>query len=513
MKKMKHVIATALVMSTVCLGIVGCGSGKNNIGADAAVSNNASQNKGNSDEIVTLHIFNSKGENAAEFEAMCKAFEEETGIPVSPFSVGAGTSAAEPLRMQMQSKEPPAIFSMQGLKELPEWLESGVALDLNTVTDPQMKAIVEAMPENMRLSPDGVASYGIPYNVEGYGYMVDSQMIADLFGSGNEVNILKDLRTCSFDDFKAFCEAIDSYIENPSAVQVNLNGNTYTFQAEKTGRAANLNGVFSVAGSEKWTYGDHTVNVALNTVLSTSREASQITNEQFEALRNPLIAYMKNLDFITQHAGGLKGPAQRGLDLINPANFGYDQSVQIFADGNAVFLQQGNWAASNVAKVDASVAERCSFLPVKMPMTADMMKTGKTVEELNSSIPVFVPNYYAINAKASPQAQKQAIQFLIWMDQPENIQKYMIDSFKFIPYNADSTMTITNALSNSIMTYIEEGKTLAAAYHGAPGQWSGDILGAKIMEEYLTKSEWNEQSYSDLADFAIEQWKGLLAEN
>lgn len=54
---------------------------------------------------------------------------------------------------------------------------------------------------------------------------------------------------------------------------------------------------------------------------------------------------------MTEHAAGLKGHASRGPELINAANYGYDQTVQMFADGNALFIQQGNWAYSNIEKL------------------------------------------------------------------------------------------------------------------------------------------------------------------
>ena len=50
-------------------------------------------------------FFNAKGENAAEFEEMCKAFTEETGIPTKPFSIGSGQDSDEMLRAQMNSRK------------------------------------------------------------------------------------------------------------------------------------------------------------------------------------------------------------------------------------------------------------------------------------------------------------------------------------------------------------------------------------------------------------------------
>lgn len=470
----------------------------------ACSGNNATQEKKE-----TLYLFNSKGENAEQFKKMCEDFTAETGIPTSPFSVGSGQDANEPLRTQMNSKNPPAVFSMQGLKELPEWKQSGRALDLTTVDDADFKAIVDSIPDSMKLSPDGKASYGIPFNVEGYGYMVDTQMLSDLFGADSTEAIKKDLKMCSYDDFAAFCRGVDEYIASPSAATVNLNGHPYTLQAQKTGRASKLNGIFAFAGSEKWTYGDHLINIAINAVFPDARSAESASDDELNQLRTPFVAYAKGLEFVSEHVGGLKGHANRGADLINQANFGYDQSIQMYADGNALFLQQGNWAAANIEKVDAEVLKRSFFIPIKLPFTESMLKVEKSIEEMNASIPVYVPNYYAINAKASETAQKEAIEFLTWMQKPENVQKYIIDSFEAVPFNADESMKIDNSLSLSILEYMGDGNTLSAPYHGAPNTWSSEVVGKELMEKYLTKEQWTEADYESIADFAIEKWKQM----
>lgn len=359
------------MLSLISTLFVGCKKTNNTV-ANKVEPNDSNQTQEQETPVkndVVLRIFNSKGENALEFEQMCKDYSDETGITVEAFSVGSGTSAIELLRAQMSFKTPPAIFSVKGLTELPEWKESGSILDFSEVTNPDFAEIASYIPESMRLSTDGNENLGIPFNVEGFGYMVDLQMLEDLFGAGNGEKVLSDLKTSSYDEFVAFCDVVNKYVASPSAESVTLSGNSHTLQAEKTGRANNLTGVFAFAGSEKWTYGDHSLNVTLNMVFNSAGEAQRMPEDAYEQLRAPLTSYMKTLEMVTSHVGGLEGPEGRGPELINSATFGYDQSVQAYGDGKALFLQQGNWAAGNVEKVDADVAGRSSFIPVKMPVT------------------------------------------------------------------------------------------------------------------------------------------------
>jgi raffinose/stachyose/melibiose transport system substrate-binding protein len=81
----------------------------------------------------------------------------------------------------------------------------------------------------------------------------------------------------------------------------------------------------------------------------------------------------------------------------------------------------------------------------------------------------------------------------------------------FIPYNADPTTTVVpNSLGNSILEYMKEGNTIGDRWHGAPGTWAGDTLGALLMEQYLVKPVWTEADYGIIADYGVEKWVELL---
>ena len=146
------------------------------------------------DKGYDIYVYNSKGENAAQFAAMCAAYEAETGVRVKNFSIGSGQDHMETLRSEMNSRNKPSVFSIQGIKELAEWSQGGFALDLNTVTSGNFAKMASAIPQGLRLTSDGATSYGIPYNVEGYGYIVDRDMLAELFGSAKVDAVIADIK-------------------------------------------------------------------------------------------------------------------------------------------------------------------------------------------------------------------------------------------------------------------------------------------------------------------------------
>ncbi len=483
-RKLRALIAGVLVAGM----LAGCGgSGDGTSGAN---------------EDYDLYIFNSKGENADALEAAAKAFGEEKGVKVKVFSLGSGTNSDEVLRTEMNSKNKPGIFSCMNAQGLTEWVEGGFAMDLSEATNEDFKKLASEIPESFNLT-DGNANYGIPYNVEGYGYIVDKEMLAALFGEDQVESFITAFKTATYDEFEETVHALAAYIKDDTAGSVTLSGQKFTLAPEKTGKAAKLEGVFSVAGSEKWTYGDHMVNVAVDAIFKDSKAASQATREQLEAGKGAFEAYAEALDLKTANATTARGP-----ELINSTTNGYDPAVANFANSKAVFFKNGNWAYTNIEKANPDIADTLTFLPIKMPFTQDdITAEGMTVEHMLSSIPVFVSNYYCINEKVSDEEKELAQEFLVWLNTTEEGQKFVIEDMAFIPYNADPATTSAGySLGDSIISYINDGKTLTNAYAGAPVNWSGDTLGQYLMENYINKAEWPDDAYEDIADYAINSW-------
>lgn len=524
MKRMKR-LASLLVAAAMALTLVsGCTNSNSTTsttkagettaaGATTAAATTAAATTKASNGKTDFYIFNTKGENAAALQAAVDAYSAETGQNIKVFSLGAGTDSSDALNTEMNSANMPTIFSIMNLQALKGWVEGGYALDLSKAADPAFKTLTEAIPTNLYLTNDSVTNYGIPYNVEGYGYVVDTLMLADLFGADKTTAMLADIKTATYAEWEAFVLALDAYIQSETAGSVTLSGNSYALAATKGALAANLTGVFATAGSQTWTYGDHFLNVAIDAVFADASAAANATPEQLDALKGPLLAYAKALDLKTSHAAGTDAALPRGPEFINTTTASYDASVQLLADHKAVFLKQGNWVYGNIEKVNAEIVKTLTFLPVKMPFTADDIKApGLTVEKMSQSIPVFVPNYYAINAKSTADEQLKAEAFLVWLNTSDAGKKFVVEDMAFIPYNADpATTTLPNSLGQSILEYLATGDTITNAYAGAPNNWAGATVGLKVMESYLTKETWTDADYEAIANYAIDQWKTMAA--
>ena len=455
-----------------------------------------------SDKDYDFYMFNIKGESADAMQAAVEAYQEETGVVIKLFSLGSGTDSSEALRADLQSDSMPAIFGVQDAQKLIEYVEGGYAMPLNEAADADFLTLAEEIPQDFYLTRDGETNYGVPLNIEGYGYIVDKRVLGSLFGEDNVDAFIEAYKTASYAEFEAMVLAMDEFIKNGAAEDITLSGQTFAFAAEKDDRASALEGVFSVAGSEKWTYGDHLFNVAADGVFADSVALAAATAEEIEAGRPVYEAYAKLLDLATSHAQITRGP-----ELINQTTNGYDQAVNNFANGKAIFIKQGNWCYTNIINANAEVGETLTFLPIKMDVTDDILTSGLTADQMNSSIPVFVPSYYCINAKCSDEEKEAAEKFLVWLNTTESGLKFVVEDCAFIPYNADPEVTSAGySLGDSILSYVKDAKTITNAYAGLPANYATNVLGAHMLENYVNKEEWSESAYSDIADFVISSW-------
>lgn len=485
------------------LALAGCGSQK--------------QEKDTSkEEEVELYIFNSKGEISDAMEDLVADYEKETGVSVRLFNTQAGEDHMKALRSLMNEKVKPDIYTVQSVAELEEWESYDYVMNFSeseSMTS-EFQELADNIPEGLRLTTEEGTNYGVPYNIEGYGYMVDTQMLADIFGEGNTEKLLEDLRLCDYSDWESCVKALGEFIDSGNTSTVTIHGNSYTMQS-KTGLANKLTGVFAVAGSESWTYGDHMLNVAVCAGLQNVSQAQNATKEQVENLRQAFVAYAKALDLKTTYAAGEEGHLTRSADMISASKNSYDMAISKFANSKAIFFKNGNWTASSIEAIDPEVAARLTLIPVKLPIAdSDIKVEGLTAEKMNQTIPVFASMYYAINNRNDDAHKEAAEDFLVWLNTSETGMKYQTEVFQFIPYNADpETTTVSNALGNSIIQYVNWGGTLSNPYNGAPSNWGGNTVGTYILKKYLSKEIWSQADYEAIADYAVDKWISMAGLN
>ena len=67
-----------------------------------------------------------------------------------------------------------------------------------------------------------------------------------------------------------------------------------------------MNGVFAIAGAEKWTYANHCTNYALNAVFPNYNVTAAATKEDVDKLEEPLVKMVQELDMLSSYTARTK---------------------------------------------------------------------------------------------------------------------------------------------------------------------------------------------------------------
>lgn len=469
----------------------------------AACGNSSSKN-GDDD---FLYVFNGKGEIADPLKKVVEAYGKENNIKVKTYTLSVGTTNGNEVQTtEFSSKTPPTIFSAGTLTN---WgPDSGDYMqDINEIDNDELKKLADEIPEAQRLTAKNGENFGLPYNIEGYGYQVDKNVLKDLF-DGDTDALLADLKAeTDYVAWQTFVKAVDAYIKNDTVATVTLNGNDYTLAAEKKGLAKALNGVFVESGAELWTYQNHWVSFPLNCVFENVSAAYYAKGDEgIKVAKAALKSEIKGLDFEYSYMAGKDGAVKRGPDFIDSATGSYDASLANFVAHKGLFLKQGNWIYPNLLKLDQTIIETMDLIPVKWPVQdSDIKVEGRTAEMMNTTIPAFVPNYFIINKQVSKKQQKIAADFLAWLYTSERGKKFLKEEAGFIMYNDLEDTSSPNKLNNAVAAYVAAGPTLGNPFDGTPGSFN-DTIGDFLKKDYMTKEKWTEKDYDNYVEKSVKTW-------
>lgn len=332
---------------------------------------------------------------------------------------------------EMKSKSA-AIYVVDTHSDLSQWHSGGLFTDF--LNDTGLSALTSKIPAGIQLHSAGIGSYGIPLVLEGYGYILDRAMFDDLFGAQNTDAVIDDLRACSFTEFEAFVTAVETYISSPSALEIKIGENEYSFLPEKTGRANNLTGVFSL-NSENSRAVEHLLSTALGSRFRTRYEVMNADENSVSGTKDVLGAFMTVLDFHTSHIAGTEGTIGRG-DEFTGGDYNYSTSVDLFTRGNALFYPGGTSDTEDFEKSSPGFSNNLDIIPMKLPITdIDITTAGMSAEKLQRSIVIGSRYYLALNPSADEEKSAAARDFINWIYNDERGKTAYSSAFGTVPFN------------------------------------------------------------------------------
>lgn len=414
-------------MLIVFIGLTGCQRVEN-----AQSLNDKSQqevtNPTTEGAVQVLNIYQSKVEMIEPLENLARIYEEthpNTKIVIE--TVGGGVDYSSMLQSKFANKTYPDIFNNGGGSELDTWI--GELEDLSD--QPWVPRVMEYAKSPMTI--DGKL-YGMPYNVEGYGFIYNK----DIFEKNGITELPK-----TYEALKAICEKLEA------------NGVTSFYNAYQ----------------EWWVLGSHNFNMLLAIQDNPKAFILDIENNTFQLKENESAwQWLKVLDLTVRY--GQKDPILTD----------YNTQLIAFANGEAAMIQQGNWIQSQVLSKNPNI--RLGILP--MPVKAGV----------NDKIAVDVPNNWVIH-NTSP-VKELAKDFLNWMVSSEVGQNTLVNEFKFIPVFKDISFNSEQLgdLANEVKSYQDQGKTIGWYWNKVPDGATNEI--GAFMQRYISGNDSGEEMFDKI---------------
>ncbi len=458
----KSVRRISMILVVILFGtllLAGCNSEKTpaedttdgNIEDDSSkVTTDDSKSK-DPDEQVELDIFQFKVEIAQQLEEATKAYEEENqNVKISLETVGGGDDYGAALRAKFASGSEPVIFNVGGPQDVEDWMHKLEDLSDEPWVDLALPGVTDGVVSN-----GGI--YGMPYNMEGYGFIYNKRIFEAADIDASNIN--------DFDSLEKAVKALDQKIKS----------------GDLKDAFPQLEAVFELPAKENWVTGLHTSNVFLGQEFKNSIDAYKSTTVEFK--------YGDQFKQIMDLQADYSSSSEKREQLTS-----VDYATQVdqgLAIERVAMIQQGNWIYPAVENIAPEVAENLGILPIPVQGAKE------------DCIPVGVPMYWAINKDKDDAVKDAAKDFINWLYTSDTGKDFVVNKFHFIPpLSGYEDVRPEDALGAAVLEYSEAGKVIPWVFMGYPTGWGENVLGVNI-QMYLA----GEASWEDVLNTCIQEWE------
>ena len=422
------------------------------VAATLAACSNGSSSSSGSDNGVYLLNFKPEAEEA--LKTIASAYKDKTGVEVKVVTAASGTYQ-QTLQTEVAKSNPPTIFNINGPVGLVTWKD--YALDLSGTEF--VKALTDS---SMALTDENGVVYGSPLGIEGYGLIYNAAILNKYFA-------MEGAKATSVDEIKGFAK-LKEVVEDMQARKADLG----------------IEGAFactSLASGEDWRWQTHLANYPVfyefrDKGVTDAKEIALTYSDNYKQIFD---LYLNN---------STVAPSAAAAKTVT-------DSMADFALGKCAFVQNGNWAWSQISEVEGNtVAEGdIHFMPIYI---------GVSGEE-KSGIALGTENYLAVNSQVSETAQKASIDFLTWLLTGEGAKMLVDNSVVSVsPYPAFSELTPADPLGKETAQFLanKELYPINWVFQTFPSQEFKNQLGSHLAQYASGQEDW-----SAVKDYFVSAWK------
>ena len=423
----------------------------------AACSNGSGGGSGSDSDSAegSVYFLNFKPEAEAAFKTIAEAYKAKTGVTVKVVTAASGTYE-QTLQSEVAKSDAPTIFNINGPVGLATWKD--YALDLSD-TD-FVKALTDS---SMALTDDSGTVYGSPLATEGYGLIYNGAILDKYFATDGA-------KATSVDEIKGF-DKLKEVVEDMQAKKADLG----------------IDGVFastSLAPGEDWRWQTHLANYPVYYEFRDKKvtDTSDLELTYSDNYKDIFDLYINNSTI---------APSETSAKTVS-------DSMAEFALGKAAFVQNGNWAWSQISEVEGNTVkeEDIHFMPIYVGVEG----------EDKSGIALGTENYLSVNSQVSEASQKASIDFLNWLFTDAEGAKLLTDNsvVSMAPYSAFTDLAPADPLGKEVVDYMSNSELYPInwVFQTFPSQDFKDQLGQHLAQYAAGSEDWDA-----VKDYFVSEWK------
>ncbi len=318
----------------------------------------------------SVYYLNFKPEQNDAWQALAKAYTEETGVPVTVVTAAQGGYETT-LMAEIAKKEPPTLFQVNGPVGLANWVD--YCYDLSG------SQVYGELTSDAFALKDGNSVAGIAYVVESYGIITNKTLLAQAGYSIDDIQ--------SFADLKKVAEDI-------------------TARSGELGFAA-----FSSSGmdsSSDWRFQTHLANLPIYFEYQADGIGSTdaIKGTYLDNYRNIWDLYINNSTCDPKELSAKTG----------------DDSRNEFLAGKAVFFQNGSWEYGNVTGEGKFTDDDLAMIPIYIGVG----------DEAKQGLCTGTENFWCVNKEAKPENIQATLDFMYWCVSSDKGTKALAEDMGFV---------------------------------------------------------------------------------
>ena len=400
----KKLLSALLSAAMVASLLIGCGAKEAEApaaeapAAEEAVEEEAEEVEEEATEEVAeaegqVYYLNFKPEQDEQWQALAKSYTEQTGVPVTVVTAASGTYE-ETLTAEIAKDEAPTLFQVNGPVGLANW--SDYCYDL-TGSD-----ILSNLTSDSFALKNGDEVAGIAYVIESYGIITNVELLEK---AGYTTDDIK-----SFEDLKKVAEDI-------TARSSELGFSAFT----STG----------MDGSSDWRFKTHLANLPIYFEYQEDgiSDTKAIKGTYLDNYKQIFDLYINNSTCSPKELATKTG----------------DDAENEFAEGKAVFFQNGSWEYGNLTG-KGMTDDQLKMIPI-------YVGAG---DEANQGLCTGTENFWCVNNEASEEDIAATLEFINWCVSSDEGTQAMADMGFTIPFkNAKEN---PNVFVQQDAAYTAEGK-------------------------------------------------------